>query len=410
MEIQAAQRESRSVYIGGFGDNADVDGFTTRYGEDRMTTLWEVSLNADPFMNELQAKLPSHLLPLFERRDGAAQLIFELPRGIRPQDVAVPSDLQRAWELCGLYFYNRQRWHEALPLFQALYEHMLKYQEEEEIPAHKGMPLVWMSDCFSNLGCPVLAKRYLMLTTCEDAIRDHGGIPAETTGLYFRMVWYHGLRHQEVTAYAKKIWDLFREHGDEAMFPEWIVQELDQDWMTEYPSQRESSRYIITRPYVGKLLKKLGAGDGVALERLAHYLLSAIPGCRAYMRRRSVSTDYDVTCGMEGVDLDFRSDLGRFFLCECKDWGRPVDFSAFAKFSRVLDSAKCKFGILFSREGVSGTARTTDAAREQLKLYQDRGMVVVVLDLKDLEQIAEGANLITMLRAKYEEVRLDLRA
>jgi len=35
-------------------------------------------------------------------------------------------------------------------------------------------------------------------------------------------------------------------------------------------------------------------------------------------------------------------------------------------------------------------------------------MVVVVIDLKDLEQIAEGANFITMLRARYEGVRLGL--
>ncbi len=125
------------------------------------------------------------------------------------------------------------------------------------------------------------------------------------------------------------------------------------------------------------------------------------------MRRRSASTDYDVVCGMEGVDLDFRSALGRYFLCECKDWGNPADFSAFAKFCRVLDSAKCRFGILFSREEITGTARSTDAAREQLKLFQDRGMVVVVIDVEDLKQIADGANLITMLRAKYEEVRLD---
>jgi len=127
------------------------------------------------------------------------------------------------------------------------------------------------------------------------------------------------------------------------------------------------------------------------------------------MRKRSASTDYDVVCGMEGVDLDFRSNLGRYFLCECKDWGSPANFSAFAKFCRVLDSAKCQFGILFSREGITGTARSTDAAREQLKVFQDRDMVVVVIDLSDLEQIAEGANLITILRAKYEEVRLDLR-
>ncbi len=366
-------------------------------------------MDVDPFKSELQAKVPAGLLPFLDRRDGAAELISELPRKIKPQDVAVPSDLQRAWELCGLYFFNQGRWHEALPIFQSLYEHMLKHQRETGEYVHKGMPLVWMSDCFTRLGCPVLAKRYLMLTTCEDAIRDKGEISAETTGLYFRIVWFHGLRHQEVSAYAHKIWKLFQEQPAEAMFPEWIVQEIDQDWMTEYPSQRESSYYTVTRTYVRWLLDKLGAGDGLALERLAQYVLSAIPGCRAYMRKRSASTDYDVVCGMEGVDLDFRSALGRYFLCECKDWGNPADFSAFAKFCRVLDSAKCRFGILFSREGITGTARSTDAAREQLKVFQDRGMVVVVIDLKDLKQIAEGANLITMLRAKYEEVRLDLR-
>ena len=356
----------------------------------------------DAFMSELQAKVPPDLLPFLDRRDGAAQLIFGLPRTIRPQDVAVQSDLQRAWELCGLYFFNQQRWHEALPIFQALYEHMLKHQLQTGSHVHKGMPLVWMSDCFSRLGCTVLAKRYLMLTTCEDAIRDRGDISPETTGLYFRIVWLHGLRHQEVKAYAEKIWKLFQEHPEGAMFPEWIVQEIDQHWMTEYPSQQESSNYTVTRTYVSSLLDKMGAGDGLALERLAHYLLSAIPGCRAYMRKRSASTDYDVVCGMQGVDLDFRSDLGRYFLCECKDWGRPANFSAFAKFCRVLDSAKCRFGILFSKNGITGTKRSTDAAREQIKVFQDRGMVIVVIDLKDLEKIAEGANLITMLRAKYD--------
>jgi len=366
-------------------------------------------LDVDPFMSEVQAKVPPQLLSYLERRDGAAQLISGLPHIIRPRDVAIPSDLQRAWELCGLYFFNQGRWHEALPIFQALYEHMLRHQKETREYVHKGMPLVWMSDCFTRLGCPVLTKRYLMLTTCEDAIRDRGEIPPEKTGLYFRIVWQHGLRHQEVSSYAQKIWKLFREHADEAMFPEWIVQELDQDWMTEYPSPRESSYYIVTRTYVSWLLAKLGSGDGLALERLAHYVLSAIPGCRAYMRKRSTSTDYDVVCGMEGVDLDFRSNLGRYFLCECKDWANPADFSTFAKFCRVLDSAKCRFGILFSREGITGAARSTDAAREQLKVFQDRDMVVVVIDLKDLEQIREGANLITILRAKYEEVRLDLR-
>ncbi len=107
---------------------------------------------------------------------------------------------------------------------------------------------------------------------------------------------------------------------------------------------------------------------------------------------------------MEGFDVDFRSELGRYFVCECKDWNVPADFTTMAKFCRVLDSFKAKFGILFSRSGVSGENRTAFAAREQLKVFQDRGIVVVVIDLKDLESVAAGQNLISLLRTRYESV------
>ena len=115
-------------------------------------------------------------------------------------------------------------------------------------------------------------------------------------------------------------------------------------------------------------------------------------------------------CALEGADLDFRADLGRYFICECKDWQGPADFTAFAKFCRVLDAAKCRFGILFSRAGISGTGRAIDAAREQLKVFQDRGLVIVVITETDLQHLTQGGNLIALLRERYEIVRLDLSA
>jgi hypothetical protein len=95
--------------------------------------------------------------------------------------------------------------------------------------------------------------------------------------------------------------------------------------------------------------------------------------------------------------------LGRYFVCECKDWKDPADFATIAKFCRVLDSFKARFGILKSRSIISGQNRTTDAAREQLKVFQDRGIVVVVVDLEDLESVAAGKNLISVLRSRYEK-------
>jgi hypothetical protein len=56
---------------------------------------------------------------------------------------------------------------------------------------------------------------------------------------------------------------------------------------------------------------------------------------------------------MAGMDVDFRSELGRYFVCECKDWKGPADFASMAKFCRVLDSTKSRFGILFSKNGIS---------------------------------------------------------
>ena len=86
-----------------------------------------------------------------------------------------------------------------------------------------------------------------------------------------------------------------------------------------------------------------------------------------------------------------------------------ADFTAIAKFARVLESAKARSGIIFSRQGISGEARAVDAERELLKLFQDRGIAILVVSLTDLDQVATGRNFIEMLRSKYDAVRLDLQ-
>jgi hypothetical protein len=211
-----------------------------------------------------------------------------------------------------------------------------------------------------------------------------------------------------IRRYAEEIAAFARENEEDARYPERVLQNLDNLWMTELPESVEASLYPANRRYIAHLLERTGDRAGQQLELLADYLLSAMPGCRTYRRRRSYSTDYDIVCSLDGLDLDFRSELGRYFVCESKDWREPVDFGTFAKFARVLDSTKSRFGILFSREGITGGRHTRDAAREQLKLFQDRGIIVVVVSRSDIEEVVKGANFIALLRQKYEAVRLDL--
>jgi hypothetical protein len=350
-----------------------------------------------------------NLAEIAEERAGAARLLSELPQRFAPSRIASDVEAHVTWELASLYFLGSGRVHESLALFWGLYRQMLEAQKVGS-RLHKGMPLVRMSDCYAQLGFPAHAKRYLMLTLVEDALREHGNVSPENTGVYFRLVWGQGLSHDELNRYAAEFERLAIASPEMAGFPEALLQDVDDAWLTEFPSPQEASHYRLTPEYASFLLDRLGSGDGLGLERLAQYLMSCMPGCRTKRRQRSGSTDYDLVCSMEGFDVDFRSELGRYFVCECKDWKRPVDFSALAKFCRVLDSTKARFGIVFSRHGISGARRTAFAEREQLKVFQDRGIVIVAVDEHDVRSVASGTNFINLLRARYESVRLDLQS
>ena len=354
------------------------------------------------------AELEPELIAVIRPRDSAARLLEELPRRYRAEDVAKEGREQRIWEVTGLAHLNQGRFQEALAIFWSLYREMVKAQSNVG-RVHKGMPLVWIGDCFKNLGFPLHAKRFYMLTLVEDAIRGRGQIDTQASGIYFRLAWGNLLPDPEVRRYAKRFYELAGEQPQLSLFPEAMLQGVDQRWMTEFPSALEASSYWINPLYVSHLLASIGATRGQSLEVLAEYLMSSMPGCRTTRRLRSGSTDYDVVCSVEGFEVDFRSELGRYFVCECKDWSKPADFAAFAKFCRVLDSIKSRFGVLFASKGISGVGRSSDAEREQLKVFQDRGMVIVVFDLDDLRAIANGVNLIHTLRERYEAVRLDLR-
>jgi hypothetical protein len=374
----------------------------TLSGQDIMPSAQDIMIDA------AASQMDPELVPLLAQRDCVPRCLDYLRKKYSPADARVGEDALRDWERAGCQLLQGSRAHEALAMFWSLYEFMLAAQDSTR-RIHKGMPLVWLSEAYSALGFPVHAKRYLMLALCEDAIRDSGVVPSETTGTYFRLVWQYGLSDADFKQYARRLHELFATDPKAALFPEALLQELGDEWLVEIPSPQEAMSYRINGRYLDALLADTGDGTGKALERIAEYLMSCMPGCRTSRRLRSQSTDYDVVCRVEGVDLDFRSEFGRYFVCESKDWSTPADFAAVAKFCRILDSVKARFGILFSQKGHTGIARTTDAERELVKVFQDRGLVIVVVNEEDLRQVSAGRNLIQLLKGKYETVRLDLR-
>ncbi len=356
---------------------------------------------------------PAYLHSVLFQHDYVVQLLDDLRAHLPAERLAptteVNTPLCDVWSFFGLALLRVGRPYQALEVFDALYLRLLEHQASTGTRFHKGLPLFRMSQSYLALGWPAHAKRYMMLTLCEDAVSGSGSLRVPMTGSYGMLAWRYGLSDSEITRYAAEAFAEYRSHATESARPEWMLQHLDQRWKSEIPSVQEAGAYRVTRQYCGWLAGKLGEGDGKALELLGEYLIGAMPGCRTHRRAGTPSTDYDIIASVEGPVADFRSELGRYFVCECKDKReKRASFSEVAKFCRVLDSVKAKFGIIFCPLGHSGEGKEIDADREIMKVYQDRGIVIVVIDRDDLEAVSNGANFISLLREKYEGVRLDL--
>lgn len=229
---------------------------------------------------KLRERLPAKLYPVLDKRDGAAEFVRELPCAFEPTSVMDGEANQDAWTSVAGFYLAQGRVHEALSIYSALYEHMLLAQEKTDTRYHKGTPLVRMSDCYARLGYNLISRRYLMLTLVEDAIRESGKVSPDTTGVYFRLVWGGGLSDTQLKQYAAKVYALSQENAVDSMYPEWVLQHLDQSWIAQVPAPQEVGVYAANARYVRKLLAGLGGRTGETLELLADYVLSCMPGCR----------------------------------------------------------------------------------------------------------------------------------
>lgn len=161
--------------------------------------------------NSILADLQSKdvdLAKALSERDSAAKLLQLLPQRLPVDRISRDPAAHEVWQDVGLFYMAQRRFHEALAVFWTLYQHMIDAQAATRFRLHKGMPLVWMSDCYRALDFPVHAKGYLMLTLCEDALRENGSVSPQTTGVYFRLVWVHGLSHAQLGQYAARFHQL----------------------------------------------------------------------------------------------------------------------------------------------------------------------------------------------------------
>lgn len=331
---------------------------------------------------------------------------------------------------------------EKISILLAIYEHLTSDKE----PLWTALPLVRLSILFNEMGYTWLSKSYAMLALCCEA-RTGGGSVGEDHDSYELSLGLHAMAEREVQEYAKDANEISSKLPDFLKpFPEVVLLKLNQNWKTGIPATAEYGLCYMNGSLIRVLLDKIEeirqqlakdreknseksgnkqkrnskkkseevAGrstklQGDLLELLGKYLMSCMPGSRINQDpvwQDRTGTDYDVICSLDGFQVDFRTEFGRYFICECKAWNSAVDFDVVAKFGRVLDSVRAKFGIIFSLNGLTGEKDTKNAYAEQRNIYRDRGIVMISVNKEDLTRVADGWNFINLIRQKYDDIRL----
>lgn len=379
-------------------------------------------------INELhEFELPVYqLLPKLEKLDpdsvvlDVEALISDLPLG------------RKAWIRVGHFLFRRKEYEGALVVFEGLFDYLSSPKCEgfthanrsktNRIVPYKGDALLNIGHCNRMLGRNYLANRAIVLSVIEDLATntpengywEEVGFESnsELLKLGFSITEREALRNKLKDSVSKVPTALKN-------FPEYVLQIVDDyGWLKHFPRDGELLLYSPNRHYVKTLLELVNQKEtqqdgsekfpGKPMERLAQYLFQLIPGCRAFMRKLTYETDFDVWCQFDGVMADFRKEVGHYCIVECKNWNKTVGFSEVAKFALVLISANCKFGVIFSRKGISSGSGFEDAARAVLKLYQNAGVVVVSINENHLSRVVKGESFIEILRQEYEKVRFDL--
>jgi hypothetical protein len=145
---------------------------------------------------------------------------------------------------------------------------------------------------------------------------------------------------------------------------------------------------------------------GDSLETIASYLFLLIPGWIPRRNLRNEAFETDIVVRNYSPTADLMADIfGRDFIVECKNWKDPIGVKDLGYFLLRMSLTHAKFGVLFSRQGITGND-TTDAKSLLKRAFHESNSICVVVTLEDLRDLEKGgATFRSLLFKRMEEIR-----
>jgi hypothetical protein len=138
---------------------------------------------------------------------------------------------------------------------------------------------------------------------------------------------------------------------------------------------------------------------GDRLEDSAEFLIEGVPHFSVKDRNlRTLSGEIDLV--VENSETHSAINChSRYFLVECKNWKETVGADEVRNFAGKLESSNSNLGIIFARNGISGS-EGENAKKVINDKFQQKGIAIVVFRWRDLLDIREGNSFYRLLEEK----------
>lgn len=320
------------------------------------------------------------------------------------------------WEYLGLHFFwlgHREAVFFDLSriVYEHWYEHQIKFElNQSKRTIHKGtslhqLGLIWQIKRNDNK-----ARKYLILALIEDILKS-----LEVQGLSPKQQGYRVLR----VSYGldESQYNLIHSAANGAVdkrFPEDILYAITHG-NNRLPTWEELSGVTGNWSRLKEELDKIRNGSfvsnaekGNSYELFTAKLLSEIDGILVKYLHQDARTsenkkkfEYDLILQNSSPAL---YEFGRYIPVECKLHKKKVPFTELVKFIYKIRNSRCRVGLMFTQEGITGGKRS-----EVIKdSYFLDDISLIVLTLEDINNVlTSSVNLLQLFNTKYESIRFN---
>ncbi len=169
-------------------------------------------------------------------------------------------------------------------------------------------------------------------------------------------------------------------------------------------SYDNTKKHILTAQKRGKLLEKMAG----LLFFQGNTLFKKAINCRTLTNEIDILVNWSKEALQLNIDRVYEF-MGRSFLCECKNYMGSVDVTYVGKFVSLLNVSKTKFGIIFSKDGISGKNIWKDGKGLVRKIALSQGTYIIDITWDDFQKIYnKQANILGIINDKYEAMKHDI--